>query len=313
MVSVQVAASFGVLLSGAVLIGNHFYVKSCWKAQHPLLAESIELLLKDPAVVRELGPKIVKKGSSVNGVLDSGRKWANFNFEVEGTIRAQVNIVADAKPASEVNEGECYTEAYRDYESTLMVLNKFFIDNTLTSNELRWKIANLTLTIDDWVNIEVVNGTKTHQDVKQKENILTVEPVHQSVGVIRRKKQIDSAFYLYWKMVFAGIFSLAVGIYINSLYKHQPVTNSVLLNKSLEILKTNEVIRNQIGLPINSFPALKGFMNYNGTRGSVTYYIFGQQGFAKVDVSGVLDKKKNVWNFQEFTVERGNEKYEIKD
>ena len=313
MVTIQGAAAFGVFLSGAVLVGNHYYIKSSWKSNHPLVSESIQLLLRDPAVVRELGPNIIKKGSSLDGVLDSGRNWANINFEVEGTIKARVNLVADAKPASDVLESEHYTEAYEDYSSTLMTLYNYIVAEPVQEHKYRWKIANLTLTIDEWINVEIVNSTtKLHQDLIKKDKIMDVPKESLSVGTTRRKKQMDSVTHLYWKMVFGGISCLFLGIYMTKIFTHQPVVNSVLISKSLEVLKTSEVARKHIGLPVHSFQALKGYMNHNLTKGNATYFIYGPMGFARVFVSGKYDKKQKIWNFDEFLVRKDNQDFKIK-
>lgn len=313
MATIQATAAMGVFLSGAVLVGNHYYVKSSWKSKHPLVSESIELLLRDPAVVRELGPNIIKKGSSLDGVLDSGRNWANINFEVEGSIKARVNLVADAKPASEVPESEYYTAAYEDYSTTLKTLYSYIVADPVKENKYRWKIANLTLTIDEWINVEVVNSTtKLHQDLIKKEKIVELPKENLNVGTVRRKKQMDSVMHLYWKMVFGGFSCLFLGIYLTRIFTHQPVVNSILISKSLEVLKTSEVTRKHIGLPIHSFQALKGFMNHNLTKGNATYFIYGPMGFARVFVSGKYDKKQKIWNFEEFLVRKDSQDFKIK-
>lgn len=313
MFSIIRASGFSSLAIGSILIGNYFYTSSSWKADHPLYNESIELLLRDQNVVRELGPKL-KKGKILDGSIEPGKNWAKAEFEVEGFIKAKVTVIGDAKAVPDITTDDYPIKPYENYESTLATILNYFSPETPVSSELKWKITSLNVLIDDWVTLEVVNATdKQHKDMIKKEKLVDSEPKPElSVGLQRRKSQLKKITYVYWKLVPAALLTLFIGVYTSRFFKNKPVVNSLFFNKSFEILRMSEVAREHIGTPIQSFQCLKGNLNYNGTAGKVSYFVYGPMGFAKVEVVGKLNKKSKEWSINELVFEKDNKTYNVK-
>lgn len=306
-------AGVGALAIGTV-VGNYYYVIDDWKANHPIYKESIELMLRDPAIVKELGTNI-KKGKVINGNFEIGKNWGNSTFEVEGYTSAKVTVVADGKSVSEAGNEEYPTAPYKDCEPTLVTIGNYINPEPTLLDELKWKIISLSVVIDDWVTVEVVNNTdKLHKDIIKKEKSQEVEfDVEKSVGAERRKKQINNVTYLYWKMLPAGIVTVALGIYISGFFKKRPVVNSVFFNKSLEVIRNSKACRDNIGMPVHSFNCLKGYLNYNGTSGQVWYFVHGPLGIGKVRAMGKFDKNKKEWELNELELEKDNKIFNIKN
>ena len=313
MLTALKAAGFGSLAIGTLLVGNYYYASSSWKADHPIYKESIELLLRDQNIIRELGPNL-RKGGIIDSSIEPGKNWAKSEFEIEGFVKAKVTVIGDGKTASDVTTDDYPIEPYKDYESTLTTILNYISPEATVPSEVKWKIASLNVLIDDWVTIEVVNSTdKQHKDVIKKDKLLDSEPKPElSVGLQRRKNQMTKISYVYWKIVPVGIFILLVGIRASKYLKKRPVVNSIFFNKSFDVVKMSQPAREHIGTPIQSFQCLKGYLNYDGTAGQVSYFIYGPMGFAKVSAVGKQDKKSKEWNIDELVFEKDSKIYNVK-
>lgn len=296
------------------LISNYYYVLSDWEVRHPIYKESIELLLRDPAIVKELGSSL-KRGKIIKGNFEIGKKWGNTTFELEGYNNAKVTVVADAKSISETNTEDYLIGPYKDCEPTLTTIGNYINPQPTVLDELKWKIISLNVVIDDWITIEVVNNTdKLHKDLIKKEKVEEIDGDEgKSVGKERRQTQMNKVTRVYWKIIPGGILVLAIGIYISKFFKNRPVVNSVFFNKSLEVFRNSEACRSKIGLPIQHFDCLKGYLNYNGTSGQVMYFVHGPLGIGKIRASGKFDKKIKEWELEELEMEKDNKIYNIKN
>ena len=72
-----------VILSGAVMGGNHYHIKKSWKNDHPLVEEVISLIHKDTETIKRTGLPI-QRNSEVTGVLEHQKNWANISFDISG-------------------------------------------------------------------------------------------------------------------------------------------------------------------------------------------------------------------------------------
>src|ERR1700693_6138633 len=137
VVKVLGAGSLGCI---CIIIGNHYYVHSSWQSQHPLIQESINLILKDPKVVSQLGTDIERNGG-VTGVLEPDKKWASANFKVKGEMDATVSLVADAKEESEIGDEYYPIESPPRVYSTFDVIYDYFSAAKTVEAKYRWRIV----------------------------------------------------------------------------------------------------------------------------------------------------------------------------
>ena len=309
---------FGSAGIGSILLGNHYYVHSSWQSQHPLIQESINLVLKDTKIARQIGANIERDGG-VSGVLDPDKKWATANFKVSGDIKANISVVADAKDPQEGDTGSEYFSigSYPRPRSSLDAIYQFFGGQEGKSVDYVWKIVSLTVKFDDMYAYNVIGeGLRSHKELRESEKIQEMEDdeiLKESVGSKRRKHVYSKITNTYWKMFAAGMVCIGIGVYSLRFTKQFTVKNGMFWNKALEILKTDEFVRKEIGIPLHSAECIKGYLNFNKTKGNAMGFIYGPYGWAKLHIIGNFDKKENSWNYSKILVTKDHAQHDFKD
>ncbi|OMJ74563.1 hypothetical protein SteCoe_26461 [Stentor coeruleus] len=310
------ALGAGTLATTCTIVGNHYYMRRNWKNSHPLVKESLDLLLKDSRVIKELGGHF-DKTSSVSGILEGQKRWASFNFNIRGYEQAAMHIVADAKDIKEADDSyiiDHYPMEYSFYDK----MNHYFYgkpDETI----LKWKIVALNVKFDEMYSITIIGEDtgKTHKAIHDSKNAKLdddddddddkKEKIPLSVGHKRRMDVMKNVSKTYWMMFLSGLSVFLVSIYLMRYTKHHPVKNSLFLNGAVEIVRTHEGAHKILGLPIQLIQSIKGYLNYNKTKGNVDCYLYGPQGWAKMHAEGTYDPSKKFWKYEKILLSRNKD------
>lgn len=300
----------------SIVVGNHYFVHSSWQSQHPLVLESLALIKKDHKIIRNLGNAIERNGG-VSGVLEPHKRWANITYSVKGLTDAKISVVADAK---EINDPEITEEflplgKYDRPFSSLDWIIELFYGSPSENIELKWKIVAMTVKFDEIYSYNIIgDGIRTHKELKNNEKMIGSDDEEevQSVSTQRRKNVLQKISKTYWKMLVAGVFVLGGGIYVLRFFKHTPVKNSLFLNKALELMKTEEFVRKELGIPLQISESVKGYLNYDRSQGNALGYIYGPLGWARVKIVGSLNKKTKVWNYSRIAVTKDGISHEFR-
>ena len=304
---------------GAVLVGNHYFVKESWKKNHPLVQESLKLLPKDEQVRKHIGGYLTKS-KKITGVLEPYKNWANISFDLEGPEgSAKVSILADAEPASE--ESDYIVEAPEDELSTIQRTLAMISGDSRTPQNLKWKILSMHVKFDDITSHPIIaEGVRTHSELRELKNIEAsseedmnlVPDSQEKLSTKRKREKVFKRAQKRW-MSMAGVCAsgLLVWVLAKRFLKTRPVGNSLFFFKALDILKADPFVRNEIGVPLNFLQNVKGQLNYNMTKGNAETIVYGPKGFGKMYASGQYSTTEKLWNFQEIQVEKDGKLYSV--
>jgi hypothetical protein len=300
-----------LILGSGVLAGNYWYVHKEWKASHPLVAEALAMALKDPRIVKELGPRTSRSGS-VSGVLEPDKTWSNANFRVSGLADAVITVVADGKKESEAGDEFFPLGKYPPPKSTWEWAWELWNGKNEEEEEIRWRIVALSVRFDEVFVLHVItDGGKTHKQIREAKGV--IQDVEEgTVGERRKMGVLKKITNTYWWMFLGGFFVTIAGVYSMKYFKQYPVKNSTFLMKGVEILKTDEFVRKNLGTPIHLAQNLKGSLNYNKTKGDVKGFVYGPSGWAKVHLQGNFDKTTKNWRYSKISVHKEGVEHELK-
>ena len=293
----------GSMFGGVMITGNYYYVHRTWKSDHPLVSESMDMLRKDEQIVKHLGPYFDLR-SSVSGILESGKTWANINFEVAGpTGRGKVSLLADAKMPSELTtpdefplKGSTPSYTFLDYMSNYVAGGK------IESESPQWRILSLHFKPDETTSIPVIaDGVRSHKEARAATG-MNPAPVEEAVNsAVASRQRRERTYRLAQKRWFfmAGVCAVGLaGFLLTRRYMRvHPVANSVFMNQALEIISTDVWVRGQLGVPIRNLQFVKGSLNYNFTKGQCETLVYGPKNYGKLEVKGSFDKVAGKWKF----------------
>ena len=160
------------------------------------------------------------------------------------------------------------------------------------------------------------DGIRTHKELRETE-ILEPDPDDKeegkkSISVQRRQSVLNKVTKVYWMMACTGFIGFCITVYSLRFFKQNPIGNSVFLNKAIDILKTQELVRQEIGLPLQYMDCIKGYLNYNSKKGAAKCFIYGPAGWGKLKIEGNLDSKTKAWNYSMINLEKDGKVYKIK-
>lgn len=293
----------GSMFGGVVITGNYYYVHRTWKSDHPLVSESMDMLKKDEQIVKHLGPYFDLR-SSVSGILESGKTWANINFEVAGpTGRGKVSLLADAKMPSELTtpdefplKGSAPSYTFLDY------LSYYVAGGKIESESPQWRILALHFKPDETTSIPVIaDGVRSHKEARTAIGI-TPAPAEEAVNsAVASRQRRERTYRMAQKRWFymAGFCSIGlIGFLLARRYMRvHPVANSVFMNQALEIISTDVWVRGHLGVPIRNLQFVKGSLNYNFTKGQCETLVYGPKNYGKLEAKGSFDKAAGKWKF----------------
>ena len=219
-----------------MITGNYYYVHRTWKNDHPLVSESLDMLKKNEVIVNHLGPYFDLR-SSVSGILESGKTWANVNFEVVGPAgHGRVSLLADAKLPAELTSPEEFpiTGSAPSY-TILDYLSYYVAGGKIETDSPQWRILALHFKLDDATSILVIaDGVGSHKEARAATDIALSTTVPESVSnavASRQRRWVYMAC-----LCGAGL----IGFLVTRCYMRvHPVANSVFMNQVLEIIATD--------------------------------------------------------------------------
>lgn len=294
---------FGSMFGGMVITGNYYYVHRTWKSDHPLVSESMDMLKKDEQIVKHLGPYFDLR-SSVSGILESGKTWANITFEVAGpTGRGKVSLLADAKMPAELTtpeefplKGSAPSYTFFDY------LSYYVAGGKLESEPPQWRILALHFKPDETTSIPVIaDGVRSHKEARAATG-MTPAPVEEAVSsAIASRQRRERTYRMAQKRWFymAGVCAVGLaGFLLTRRYMRvYPVSNGIFINQALEIISTDVWVRNQLGVPIRNLQFVKGNLSYDQTKGHCETLVYGPKNYGKLEASGSFDKASAKWKY----------------
>lgn len=298
----------GSMLCGGVVTGNYYYVHRTWKNDHPLISETIELLKKDEQIVKHLGPYFDLR-SSVSGILESGKNWANVSFTLgSSTTAGKISLLADAKTMEEnpdLNEfpltGSTPSYTFLDYA------RNFVTGEKMAKDPPQWRILALHFKPDETTSIPVIaDGVRSHKEARALADLPHTPTTEAATRTLESRKRRDRTYRMAQKRWFmmAGVCAVALGgFFLTRRYMRvHPVANSVFMNQVLEIISSDVWVRSQLGVPIRNLQFVKGNLNYNYTSGRCETIIYGPKNYGRLEAAGAFDKQGNKWKFTRMRV-----------
>lgn len=295
------------------LTGEYFYTHYLWLSNHPLIQESLDLILKDPSVLKALGPDVQRRGL-ITGVLEPHKKWASVSFNIQGKNKANVNLIADAMEQQNITDQYFPVPFCPPPSSYLDKILEYLEPKKPPVPEYRWRIASLSVTFDEMYVYNLIgDGVRTHRELKETERLdLNQNTQITNIGDQRKKEVLNQISRTYWKMIGFGLFSFATVIFCSRFFNQNTVKNSLFLNKAIEILKTQEFTRNNLGFPLYFMDNIKGYLNYNQTKGNAKCYIHGPSGWGFLHIVGTYSKEEKTWKYSKIALKKDGFFYEIK-
>lgn len=302
-------SGIATLASAGLLGGNYFYNRKRWKEGHPLLQEALELLAKDPRVIEEMGLPLEKTSSSISGVLEPNKSWANISFEVTGPNgSAKVSLLADAKSKDSKGDDYLLEGSAPEYSLIEQWLHALLYKDAQPEEKF-WKLVSLHVRFDDITSYPVIaEGIRSHKELKEapvasalpetsSEPKSEEEVTSKKYKMSERQVQIMKNARRRWLIMAVSIgFTLCAALIVRKFMRKRPVANSVFFNRVMDTLNTDPYTRSKLGTPISHLQNVKGNLNYNFTKGSLETIVYGTQGFGKVRAEGSYDSKEKRWH-----------------
>lgn len=303
-----------------LLGGNFFYNRKKWKQNHPILQETVDMLSKDPKVIEVLGIPLEKTPSSVTGVLEPGKSWANISFQVEGPRgSAKVSLLADSKTKDLRSDEYVLEGSAPDYSVIEKWIKEWYFKDT-SSEEQYWRLVSLHLRFDDITSYPVIaEGIRSHKQLKEMPEVTEMSAMATSEGefkpnnkISERQMKIMKNARRRWMIMAVSIGStLSVALIVRRFIKRRPVANSVFFHRVMDTLNTDPYARSQLGIPITHLQNVKGNLNYNFTQGTLETIVYGSQGFGRVKAEGLYQSKEKRWHITKLDLDTHNKTHSL--